>query len=68
LEQFFALYSGELVGERVGIRQADDDGDAQTSPSGADDEEEDGWPDSLRVVSEISTKPNDVVVHEEGGA
>lgn len=68
LEQFFALHSGEFVGDHVGIRQSDDDGDAQASAAGADEEEEDGWSDSFRVVPEVPSESSDVVVQKEGGA
>lgn len=68
LEQFFALHSGEFVGDHVGIRQSDDDGDAQASAAGADEEEEDGWSDSFRVVPEVPPESSDVVVQKEGGA
>ena len=68
LEQFFALHSGEFVGDHVGIRQSDDDGDAQASAAGADEEEQDGWSDSFRVVPEVPSESGDVVVQKEGGA
>ena len=68
LEQFFALHSGEFVGDHIGIRQSDDDGDAQASAAGADEEEEDGWSDSFRVVPEVPSESSDVVVQKEGGA
>ena len=68
LEQLFTLYPSKFVGERVRIRQTDDDGDAQTSAAGADQKEEYGWTHSFSVVPEVSLESSDIVVQEEGDA
>ena len=68
LEQLFTLYPSKFVGERVRVRQTDDDGDAQTSATGADQKEEYGWTHSFSVVPEVSLESSDIVVQEEGDA